>query len=192
MKKTILFPLCALLFACSTPDPQKEALGNEAVTYEEQEAIEEVVEEQQEVVEQAAPEARRVSMGNVQGEAKGFYNNGALAKADLYLETETGPEEDTFIFDESGKLIFSTHRSLTRNFAGKDGAYVIEHKLYYDDNQQIVSALIRHGKPISENELTLQGKEFENDNPDMEAMNDTYLPRLKECLSSLGQESLLK
>ena len=70
------------------------------------------------------------------------------------------------------------------NFAGADAPYIVEHKFFYNEDQEIISGLVRYGEQSTPGQLRLEGIPFKNDNPNLGATNETYLLRLAVALKN--------
>jgi hypothetical protein len=186
MKATGIFVLFALLlFACGT-EPQKDTTA---------EAFEEVAEEVEERSEQADQSGesvkRRIRSGNNEGSINAFFNGDELLRIDINWPDVGDGEHDRYVFNQDGRLIFSTHTKRIR-IANIEVPTQLEFKFLYNNEHQIVNVLSRRGQ-LSEGQTDLEHLAFApEESPNLEALNDTYVSRLNLALENLGRSDMIR
>ncbi|MDG1780832.1 MAG: hypothetical protein P8H59_07760 [Flavobacteriales bacterium] len=171
--------------SCSSgPTNEERALASNAphISTDQQEQVDEKVEANEAKKASTPPKRHRVRMGDIPGEVQGFYNGTNLERIEGELITEQGKEFDVYVY-EAEKLIYSTHYQHFDSFAGKEGAFAIQQKLYYN-NDVISQVETRTGKPQNQ---SLDHLEYALSYPDMDAVAEMYSARLAAYARALGQ-----
>lgn len=181
-----LFPLALFAFlSCSSgPTNEERAMASNAphVSNEVQKKLDEKVEMNEARRDATAPRRHRLRMGDIPGDVQGFYNGDILERIEGELITEQGKEYDVYVYEDT-QLIYSTHYQLFNAFAGKEGPYAIQQKIYYTNNT-ISQVETRAGTPQNN---SLDHLEYALSNPDMEAVAEMYGSRLAAYSRALGQ-----
>jgi len=183
--KYLLLLASIALFSCSNPEqdlPQKTDPNAPSISSNVKEKIDEKVSINENHKAITQPKRHRVRMGDIPGEVQGYFDGNTLKRIEGELLTEGGKEFDTYVYD-NGALIYSTHFQFFNSFAGKEGPFALEQKLYYTA-EAVSQVESRNGTPQNER---LDHVDFVVSNPDMDAIQDMYGARLSAYSRALGQ-----
>lgn len=181
----VLFSVLLVFSSCtSSTENDKTTTAFEEVSSEVEERIAES-EREGEYVE------RRIRSGTNEGQIKGYFNEDELLRIDIEWPEVGEGERDRFVFNQDGRLIFSTH-SKTIRIANIAIPTQLEFKFLYNNSHEIVNVLSRRGQ-LSESQTDLEHLSFEPEEaPNLEALNDTYVTRLNAALKNLGRTDMIR
>lgn len=194
MKYTFLALLAACLLACASenksgPDTDTTAMRDSVNT--ELERVNPEVDRQNAIADSTASLIkRRIRSGNAEGTIEGYVDEGKLLSVDLTWPESV--EDDRYVFNEDGRLIFSTHRKDLRVTSTDTELTRLELKLLYNSQHIAVNVLSRRGK-IDSIRATLDHLAFDVEmGPDLEALKDLYVTRLNLALENLGHSEMIR
>ncbi len=133
---------------------------------------------------------RRIRSGKAEGTIAGYVDEGKLLRLDLHWPESD--EHDRYVFNEEGRLIFSTHRKDLHVSTRAEDLTRLELKLLYNSHHEAVNVLSRRGK-INDMQPDLSHLSFDvESDPDLEALNDLYVLRLNLALENLGHSAMIR